>query len=150
MNRNIIILNAELEGLGEVRVRDGEFASVTLTQTGEGLLGPYFEEWQTQGLPALRTHITQAAGKISARSGVERVQLRSSEFENSFGAWLSANGYFGLTLSDAALEGWYALCQLPLDSKERLMMALAFRDLHPDHLPSWIKATENLVKEIGT
>ena len=147
MNHTIVILDSSLNGLGEVSVRDGEFLSVSLNRAGEEALGTAFEEWQTQGLPAVRSHIAQINGKLSFESGVERVQLRSPQFENVFAAWLAANGFYSLDLPEAALAGWNALCQLPLDPRERLMMALAFRDLQPEHLPAWISATEKLVKE---
>ncbi len=147
MSQTLIILSPELESLGEVAVRDGEFLSVALNGRGERELSEAFEEWQTRGLPAIKSEISRAEGKVEFMTGVNRVQLRSPLFENAFAAWLSSNGYYSLALSDHAICGWNALCQLPLDPRERLMMAFAFRDLHPDKLPSWIQATEKLVKE---
>jgi|GEM_PF-3571969 len=128
----LVILNSELQPLGEVWFDDDAFSHVMLGDDGEQELGPWIEEWQTQGLD----HVTD-----DEEDGLKasRINLRDDDFSDALDDWLQTRGYVSLSLPEQAVPTWHLMQSAYEDPQERFDQVVSLRDQDDEKGVDWDK-----------
>ena len=142
MNPDIYILFDELHRyLGELFTEGGKFSHLTLTPTGEQVLGAQVEEWQLRGIPAVRDIMSTKHDSSYTHDG--RVLVRDPGFVGAFRAWLATQHYRGFPMSVEALDCWEAVLALPLEPDERVALAEDLSMVPLEELGAWKRTLQD-------
>lgn len=124
-----VIFDAELEPLGEVHLRDGACAQISLNGKGEMLLGPSLSIWQVSGV-AHPKPVALNLGGIEAKAWcMEKIKLSSPAFGNALNDWLEENGYHHLTMPIGAMAAFSQIQEMELPPEKKYELAVMLREL---------------------
>jgi hypothetical protein len=139
----LVILDAELQPLGEVWFNEDVFSHVLLGDDGEQELGPWIEEWQTQGLD-------RVADDEDDGLTASRVNLRADDFSDALDDWLQTRGYVSLSLPEQAVPSWHLMQSAYEDPRQRFEQAVRLRDLNDKEDVDWDKQYQILALQLSS
>jgi len=138
--RCLIIFSSDLLPLGEVWFEDEVFSHVMLGDEGDEELGPWIEEWQTQGLD----HMADEQSGLAAR----RLNMRADNFSDALDDWLESQGYVSLNLPERAIPTWHLMQSAYEDPQERFNKVVQLRDQDNEDGIDWDGQHQILVVQI--
>lgn len=131
------------ELLGEVHIQQGALARITLTSSGEQLIGPQVLLWQTRGVP-----MRNEMDRVTSDGGSERIfftdyiHTNDARFATALERWGHQYQMAMLVLSNEMIPCWEMLVHLPFEPEERFAFLIAIQHTPIAQLDEWRRSLQ--------
>ncbi|MFZ6015934.1 MAG: hypothetical protein ACOYUZ_06325 [Patescibacteria group bacterium] len=129
------IYSPDFYALGEAVFNGDSFTYMVLNDLGEKFLDNWLFDWQVNGIDNQLIAPTNRNDELAML--LETIPMQSPLFASGFRNWLEDNGYNTLVIPEYAFHVYDLVEALPLNQKEKFILAAKICDLSPSEAAAW-------------